>query len=104
MFSSSPPLTRTQENIRKLINAKYCDKFAHAQWTDGTVVHVHVTAEQQRVYEERMRLALDVIRRRCVREATAATSAIAAFTASAASAAALVAALVAAAVDTSDVF
>lgn len=50
--------------MRKLVNAKYCDKFAHAQWDDGTVVHCHVTEQMQKEYEGKMRAALDRIRRR----------------------------------------
>ncbi|XP_010221936.1 PREDICTED: von Willebrand factor A domain-containing protein 3B [Tinamus guttatus] len=46
------------ETKRKVIHAKYCDKFVHAFWKDGSVVHVHVTTEKYRQYEEKMRTAL----------------------------------------------
>jgi hypothetical protein len=32
----------------KLINAKYCDQFAHVTWPDGTIRHVYVTPEIHR--------------------------------------------------------
>lgn len=57
-------LTFIQTNVRKLINAKYCDQFAHTTWKDGSLVHVHITAEQQKGYERRMNTAIEAIKRR----------------------------------------
>nr|XP_018670374.1 von Willebrand factor A domain-containing protein 3B isoform X1 [Ciona intestinalis] len=60
------PNTQTSdaENLRKLVNAKYCHQFAHTKWKDGTVVHVHITAEQHRVFEKKMKTTLDAIQQR----------------------------------------
>ncbi|XP_027302467.3 von Willebrand factor A domain-containing protein 3B isoform X1 [Anas platyrhynchos] len=46
------------ETKRKVIHAKYCDKFVHTFWKDGSVVHVYVTTEKYKWYEEKMRTAL----------------------------------------------
>ncbi|XP_071286973.1 von Willebrand factor A domain-containing protein 3B isoform X3 [Agelaius tricolor] len=46
------------ETKRKIIHARYCDKFVHTLWKDGSVVHVYVTTEKYRQYEEKMRTAL----------------------------------------------
>ncbi|XP_067145805.1 von Willebrand factor A domain-containing protein 3B [Apteryx mantelli] len=46
------------ETKRKIIHAKYCDKFVHTFWKDGSVVHVHVTTEKYKQYEEKMRTVL----------------------------------------------
>ncbi|XP_063999602.1 von Willebrand factor A domain-containing protein 3B [Pogoniulus pusillus] len=46
------------ETKRKIINAKYCDKFVHTFWKDGSVVHVYVSSEKYKQYEEKMRTAL----------------------------------------------
>ena len=54
-----------QENVRKLINAKYCKQFAHTKWKDGTLVHVHITAERHRTFEKKMKTTLDAIQQRC---------------------------------------
>ncbi|CAF0845592.1 unnamed protein product, partial [Didymodactylos carnosus] len=48
----------------KLINAKYCDQFAHVAWPDGTIRHVHVTPELHRDYERRVRALLGKIKAR----------------------------------------
>uniref|UniRef100_A0A1I8FMI0 DNA_MISMATCH_REPAIR_2 domain-containing protein n=1 Tax=Macrostomum lignano TaxID=282301 RepID=A0A1I8FMI0_9PLAT len=48
----------------KLINARYCDRFAHVLGKDGTVLHVQVTPELHRIYEERMNVCLESIQRR----------------------------------------
>ena len=37
-----------QNPQEKLINAIYCDQFAHVAWPDGTIRHVHVTPELHR--------------------------------------------------------
>uniref|UniRef100_A0A8D2MT37 VWFA domain-containing protein n=1 Tax=Zonotrichia albicollis TaxID=44394 RepID=A0A8D2MT37_ZONAL len=46
------------ETKRKIIHARYCDKFVHTLWKDGSVVHVYVTAEKYKQYKEKMRTAL----------------------------------------------
>ncbi|XP_031752879.1 von Willebrand factor A domain-containing protein 3B isoform X2 [Xenopus tropicalis] len=48
----------------KLINAKYCDQFVHTQWKDGSVVHLYITKEKWRWYEERMKTVLEQMERR----------------------------------------
>ncbi|CAF1294902.1 unnamed protein product [Adineta ricciae] len=48
----------------KLINAIYCDQFAHVAWPDGTIRHVHVTPELHRDYERRIRALLEKIKAR----------------------------------------
>ena len=48
------------------MNAKYCDRFSHVQWKDGSVKHVHVTADVHREYEKKMASALDDFQRRYV--------------------------------------
>uniref|UniRef100_H2ZCD7 VWFA domain-containing protein n=1 Tax=Ciona savignyi TaxID=51511 RepID=H2ZCD7_CIOSA len=62
------PLPNTQtsdaENVRKLVNAKYCNQFAHTKWKDGTLVHVHITAEQHKAFEKKMKTTLDAIQQR----------------------------------------
>ncbi|XP_052630044.1 von Willebrand factor A domain-containing protein 3B [Harpia harpyja] len=46
------------ETKRKVIHAKYCDKFVHTFWKDGSVVHIYVSTEKYKQYEEKMRMAL----------------------------------------------
>ncbi|XP_009322037.1 PREDICTED: von Willebrand factor A domain-containing protein 3B [Pygoscelis adeliae] len=46
------------ETKRKVINAKYCEKFVHTFWKDGAVVHVYVSTEKYKQYEQKMRTAL----------------------------------------------
>ncbi|XP_019340655.1 von Willebrand factor A domain-containing protein 3B isoform X2 [Alligator mississippiensis] len=46
------------ETKKKVIHAKYCDKFIHTYWKDGSMVHVYVTVEKYKQYEEKMRNAL----------------------------------------------
>ncbi|XP_009947848.1 PREDICTED: von Willebrand factor A domain-containing protein 3B, partial [Leptosomus discolor] len=46
------------ETKRKVIHAKYCDKFVHTFWKDGSVVHIYVSAEKYKQYEQKMRTAL----------------------------------------------
>ncbi|CAF3900099.1 unnamed protein product [Rotaria sp. Silwood2] len=48
----------------KLVNAIYCDEFAHVTWPDGTIRHVHVTPELYRDYERRIRALLEKIKAR----------------------------------------
>ncbi|XP_059695446.1 von Willebrand factor A domain-containing protein 3B [Haemorhous mexicanus] len=46
------------ETKRKIIHARYCDKFVNTLWKDGSVVHVYVTTEKYKQYKEKMRKAL----------------------------------------------
>lgn len=48
------------------MNARYCDQFAHVKWKDGSVVHVHITPDIHRVYEEKVSGLLNKISSRCV--------------------------------------
>lgn len=48
----------------KLVNARYCDKFAHVRWKDGSIMHVHVSGPIHRNYEQRILSALDSYRKR----------------------------------------
>ncbi|XP_053311966.1 von Willebrand factor A domain-containing protein 3B [Spea bombifrons] len=52
------------ENNIKFINAKYCDRFVHTIWKDGSVVHLYVSKEKCRWYEEKMKAALELMERR----------------------------------------
>ncbi|EMP32473.1 von Willebrand factor A domain-containing protein 3B [Chelonia mydas] len=52
------------ETNKKIIHAKYCDKFVHTYWKDGSVVHVYVSTEKYRQYEEKMKNALGLMERR----------------------------------------
>ncbi|CAH2223367.1 Hypothetical predicted protein [Pelobates cultripes] len=52
------------ENKIKRINAKYCDRFVHALWKDGSVVHLFVSKEKCRWCEEKMRSALELMEKR----------------------------------------
>jgi len=55
-----------QVTVRKLVNAKYCDKFAHVVWKDGRVMHVNVTQELYRKYNQQLAILNDAILRRYV--------------------------------------
>ncbi|XP_027530665.1 von Willebrand factor A domain-containing protein 3B isoform X3 [Neopelma chrysocephalum] len=46
------------ETKRKVIHARYCDRFVHTPWKDGSVVHIYVSTEKYKQYEEKMRTAL----------------------------------------------
>ncbi|KAM4904384.1 LOW QUALITY PROTEIN: von Willebrand factor A domain-containing protein 3B [Sylvia borin] len=46
------------ETKRKVVHARYCDKFVHTLWKDGSVVHVYVTTKKYKQYKEKMRTAL----------------------------------------------
>ncbi|XP_030333383.1 von Willebrand factor A domain-containing protein 3B [Strigops habroptila] len=46
------------ETKRKVIHAKYCDRFVHTFWKDGSMVHIYVSTEKYKQYEEKMRTAL----------------------------------------------
>ena len=48
----------------KLVNARYCDQFAHVLWNDGQIMHVHVTPDLHRSFEQRMNMALEQLERR----------------------------------------
>ncbi|UJR25800.1 hypothetical protein I4U23_007150 [Adineta vaga] len=48
----------------KLINAKYCDQFAHITGHDGTIRHVFVTTDMYRDYERRILALLEKIKAR----------------------------------------
>ncbi|XP_067841899.1 von Willebrand factor A domain-containing protein 3B-like [Heptranchias perlo] len=52
------------ETRNKLVNAKYCGRFAHTQWKDGSVMHVYITAEKCKQYQQSMKTVLDQIQRR----------------------------------------
>ncbi|XP_006900778.1 PREDICTED: von Willebrand factor A domain-containing protein 3B-like [Elephantulus edwardii] len=52
------------ETIQKTIHAKYCSRFVHTPWKDGSLVHVHVTKEKYKWYNERINLVLSQIERR----------------------------------------
>ncbi|KAM9388299.1 von Willebrand factor A domain-containing protein 3B [Phaethornis superciliosus] len=52
------------ETKRKVINAKYCDKFVHTFWKDGSVVHIYVSTEKYKQYKEKMRTALGQVEER----------------------------------------
>ncbi|XP_076446673.1 von Willebrand factor A domain-containing protein 3B-like isoform X2 [Babylonia areolata] len=60
-----PPDNQTDAvGQEKLINARYCDKFPVVRWKDDQVVHVQVTPEVHRNYEQRMHVALNTIQQR----------------------------------------
>ncbi|XP_065531824.1 von Willebrand factor A domain-containing protein 3B [Lathamus discolor] len=46
------------ETKRKVIHAKYCNRFVHTFWKDGSMVHLYVSTEKYKQYEEKMRTAL----------------------------------------------
>ncbi|XP_051882477.1 von Willebrand factor A domain-containing protein 3B-like [Pristis pectinata] len=52
------------ETRMKLVNAKYCGHFAHTQWKDGSVMHVYITAEKCKQYQQKMKAALEQMHRR----------------------------------------
>ncbi|XP_046893175.1 von Willebrand factor A domain-containing protein 3B-like isoform X2 [Hypomesus transpacificus] len=57
--------TQSDAGRRKmLVNAKYCEGFAHMKWRDDSLVHVYVPAEKLRWYEERMAAFLQNVGRR----------------------------------------
>lgn len=62
--SSAMGLCMFQLTKSKLVNARYCDKFPHVRWRDGTVVHVQVTPEIHRNYEARIKLTLEAMQQR----------------------------------------
>lgn len=63
----SHPLDEYQTDAlryKKLVNAKYCDRFPVVRWKDGKVVHVQVTPELHRTYEQKMLVALRAVQNR----------------------------------------
>lgn len=50
----------------KTVHAKYCSKFVHAPWKDGSLVHVNITKEKFKWYSEKIHTALARIQRRSV--------------------------------------
>ncbi|XP_036158174.1 von Willebrand factor A domain-containing protein 3B [Myotis myotis] len=52
------------ETNRKTVHAKYCSRFVHVPWKDGSLVHVCVTKEKCTWYTERIHAVLAQIRRR----------------------------------------
>ncbi|XP_069748600.1 LOW QUALITY PROTEIN: von Willebrand factor A domain-containing protein 3B-like [Narcine bancroftii] len=52
------------ESRIKLVNAKYCGQFVHTLWKDGSVMHVHITAEKCKQYKKRMKIALEQMQQR----------------------------------------
>ncbi|RUS89184.1 hypothetical protein EGW08_003063, partial [Elysia chlorotica] len=62
-----PPTNGSQTDAvvnQKLINARYCDRFPIVKWRDGRVVHVQVTPDVHRTYEERVQVALNKVQQR----------------------------------------
>ncbi|XP_033915842.1 von Willebrand factor A domain-containing protein 3B [Melopsittacus undulatus] len=49
------------ETKRKVIHAKYCNRFVHTFWKDGSIVHLYVSTEKYKQYEEKMRTALRLV-------------------------------------------
>ncbi|CAL1540981.1 unnamed protein product [Lymnaea stagnalis] len=67
MDSMHPPNTETQTDAvisQKLVNARYCEKFPVVKWRDGQTVHVQVTPDVHRSYEEKVQVALNKIQQR----------------------------------------
>ncbi|XP_076989934.1 von Willebrand factor A domain-containing protein 3B [Tamandua tetradactyla] len=52
------------ETKRKTVHARYCSRFVHAPWKDGSVVHVCVTKEKLRWYRRRVHATLDQVESR----------------------------------------
>ncbi|KAM4867024.1 von Willebrand factor A domain-containing protein 3B isoform 3-T3 [Thomomys bottae] len=52
------------ETQKKTVHAKYCSKFTHSSWKDGSLVHVSITKEKCMWYSERIHTALGEIQRR----------------------------------------
>ncbi|XP_031223076.1 von Willebrand factor A domain-containing protein 3B isoform X4 [Mastomys coucha] len=49
---------------KKTIHAKYCSRFIHVPWKDGSLVHVNITKEKCKRYRERIHTALAKIQKR----------------------------------------
>uniref|UniRef100_A0ABM5FYS0 von Willebrand factor A domain-containing protein 3B isoform X2 n=1 Tax=Pogona vitticeps TaxID=103695 RepID=A0ABM5FYS0_9SAUR len=52
------------ESNKKIIHAKYCDKFLHTVLEDGSIIHIYLEDGKCKQYEERMKSALDQMERR----------------------------------------
>ncbi|XP_062064865.1 von Willebrand factor A domain-containing protein 3B [Lepus europaeus] len=52
------------ETKKKIVHAKYCSRFVHAPWKDGSLVHVNITKEKCKWYSERIHTVLAHIQRR----------------------------------------
>ncbi|XP_025116456.3 von Willebrand factor A domain-containing protein 3B isoform X4 [Bubalus bubalis] len=52
------------ETNKKTVHAKYCSRFVHAPWKDGSLVHVCITKEKYTWFSERMHAVLAQIQRR----------------------------------------
>ncbi|XP_036080338.1 von Willebrand factor A domain-containing protein 3B isoform X2 [Rousettus aegyptiacus] len=52
------------ETNKKTVHAKYCSRFIHAPWKDGSLVHVCITKETCTWYSERIHAVLAQIQRR----------------------------------------
>ncbi|KAJ8298494.1 hypothetical protein KUTeg_025025 [Tegillarca granosa] len=61
-----PPNNTQTDSVShaKLVNAKYCDKFPVVKWKDGRCVHVQVTPELHRHYEQKIKIAMNVFQQR----------------------------------------
>lgn len=57
-------LQTSAETKKKIVHAKYCNRFIHAAWKDGSLVHVNVTKEKFKWYSERVHTVLARIQRR----------------------------------------
>ncbi|XP_068929159.1 von Willebrand factor A domain-containing protein 3B [Petaurus breviceps papuanus] len=62
--NSAGTKSKLLETNKKNVHAKYCNKFVHTPWKDGTIVHVYVTADKCKAYEEKMSNALELIEKR----------------------------------------
>ncbi|XP_042551295.1 von Willebrand factor A domain-containing protein 3B [Dipodomys spectabilis] len=52
------------ESQKKTVHAKYCSKFMHSSWKDGSLVHVNITKEKCKWYSERIHTVMGEIQRR----------------------------------------
>ncbi|XP_060464027.2 von Willebrand factor A domain-containing protein 3B isoform X2 [Panthera onca] len=52
------------ETNKKTVHAKYCSRFVHAPWKDGSLVHVCITKEKCTWYSERIHTVLAQIQKR----------------------------------------
>ncbi|XP_037663049.1 von Willebrand factor A domain-containing protein 3B isoform X2 [Choloepus didactylus] len=57
-------LQTSAETNRKTVHARYCSRFVHAPWKDGSLVHVCITKERCRWYRKRIHEVLDQIEKR----------------------------------------
>ncbi|XP_036912725.1 von Willebrand factor A domain-containing protein 3B isoform X2 [Sturnira hondurensis] len=52
------------ETNKKIVHAKYCSRFVHVPWKDGSLVHVCITKEKYTWYSEKIHAVLAQIQRR----------------------------------------